>query len=269
MKKRISMTISEEVLKRLDSVVDGINIRSRSEALETIAARYLETNKTAVFLGGGEAERLKVNGIFKPLLKVRGKPLILHNVVHLKNSGYRKIYFIGSGTLIGECFKVLGNGSSHGVEVSYIEEKKALGNAKTLQLAESFLKSTFLVLPIDNYFDFDLAELSRTHYLHNGIVTLAVQSTRESLSDLGVVEMAGDQIIGYEEKPKNPKTFLTSAFVSICDPKIFDYIPKGSVKWILQTEIFPRLVKERKLYGCMVSGTAVNIHSERDLGKIR
>jgi NDP-sugar pyrophosphorylase family protein len=96
-----------------------------------------------------------------------------------------------------------------------------------------------------------------------------VQSTRESLSDLGVVEMAGDQIIGYEEKPKNPKTFLTSAFISICDPKIFDYIPKGNVKWVLQTDIFPRLVKEKKLYGCLISGTAVNIHSAKDLDKIK
>jgi NDP-sugar pyrophosphorylase family protein len=269
MKKRISMTISEEVLKRLDSIVDGVNIRSRSEALETIAARHLEGNKTAVFLGGGEPERLKIGGQFKPLLRVKGKPLIVHNLEALKSSGFRRIFFIGSSSLIGECFKVLGNGSSYGVEINYIEEKRALGNAKTLQLAEGHLKSTFLILPVDNYFDFDLAQLSRTHSLHNAVMTLAVQSTRESLSDLGVVEMAGDQIIGYEEKPRNPKTFLTSAFVSVCDPKIFDYIPKGSVKWTLQTEVFPRLVKERKLYGCMVSGTAVNIHSERDLEKIR
>ncbi len=269
MKKRISMTISEDILRKLDSIVDGSNIRSRSEALETIAARFLEANKIAVFLGGGGEEKVKVEGVFKPLLKIRGKPLIVHNIEQLKSAGFRKIYFVAGGSLIGECFKVVGNGSSFGVEINYIEEKKALGNAKTLQLAENYLKSPFLVLPIDNYFDFDLSSLSRTHSMHDAVVTLAVQSTRESLSDLGVVEMAGDQIIGYEEKPKNPKTFLTSAFISMCSPKIFDYIPKGNVKWTLQTEIFPRLVKERKLYGCMVSGTAVNIHSEKDLDKIK
>ena len=247
MKKRISMTISEDLLKKLDSMVDGVNVRSRSEAIEVAASRFLDANKVAVFLGGGDVERLKVGGTFKPFLKVRGKPLIVHNIEQLKGSGFRKIFFVGSGTLIGECFKILGNGSSYGVEISYIEEKRPLGNAKTLQLAEGYVKSPFLVLPIDNYFDFDLTQLSKTHSIHESVVTLAVQSTRESLSDLGVVEMAGDQIIGYEEKPKNPKTFLTSAFISICDPKIFDYIPKGSVKWTLQTEIFPRLIKEKRL----------------------
>jgi len=269
MKRRISITISSDVVKKLDAFVDGTNIRSRSEALETIAARFLDTNKIAVFLGGGETEKLKISGVFKPLLKIRGKPLIVHNIEQLKNAGFKKIYFIANSQLIGECFKVLGNGGSYGVDINYIEEKRPLGNAKTLQLAESHIKSPFLVLPVDNYFDFDLSYLSRIHSFHDATITLAVQSTRESLSDLGVVEMAGDQIVGYEEKPKNPKTFLTSAFISMCDPKVFDYIPKGNVKWVMQTDIFPRLIKERKLYGCLISGTAVNIHSVKDLDKIK
>jgi len=269
MKKRISMTISEDVLKKLDIIVDGTSVRSRSEAIESIIGRFLETNKIAVFLGGGDIEKLKINGIFKPLLRIRGKPLIVHNIEQLKNAGFKKIYFVANGFLIGECFKILGNGNSFGVEINYIEEKKPLGNAKTLQLVESHIKSSFLILPIDNYFVFDLSHLTKVHSTHDAVVTLAVQSTRESLSNLGVMEMAGDQIIGYEEKPKNPKTFLTSAFISMCDPKIFNYIPKGNVKWVLQTDIFPKLIKERKLYGCLISGIAVNIHYEKDLNKIR
>jgi NDP-sugar pyrophosphorylase family protein len=263
------MTISEDVLKKLDAVIDGINVRSRSEAIETIVGRFLETSKIAVFLGGGDIEKLKISGVFKPLLNIRGKSLVVHNIEKLKNAGFKKIYFVASGLVIGECFKKLGNGNSYGVEINYIEETKTLGNAKTLQLVEAHIKSPFLILPVDNYFDFDLSYISKAHSMHDAIVTLAVQSTREYLSDLGVVEMIGDQIIGYEEKPKNPKTFLASAFISMCDPKIFDYIPKGNVKWTIQTDILPRLVKERKLYGCLISGTAVNIHSERDLDKIR
>lgn len=269
MKKRISMTISQDVLRKLDSFVDGINIRSRSEAIETIVGRFLETNKIAVFLGGGDTEKLKISGVFKPFIKIRGKPLIIHNIEKLKITGFKKIYFVASGLLIGECFKVLGNGSSFGVEINYIEEKKPLGNAKTLQLIENHINSPFLILPVDNYFDFDMSYLSQVHSSCDAVVTLAIQSTRESLSDLGVVEMAGDQIIGYEEKPKTPKTFLTSAFISMCSPKIFEYIPKGNVKWVLQTDILPRLVKERKLYGCLISGISVNIHSEKDLDKIK
>ncbi len=53
------MTISGDVLRKLDSIVDGETIRSRSEAIESILNQYLEANKVAVILGGGDPERLR------------------------------------------------------------------------------------------------------------------------------------------------------------------------------------------------------------------
>jgi len=263
-KKRISITISEEVLKKLDTWVEGLG-DSRSEAIEKIVENFLETNRTAVFLGGGDPGRLKLSGTFKPLIKIKGKPLIEYNLEELKKAGFRKIFFIGKNQLIGECFKLLGNGGEYGMEINYIEEKKTLGNAKTLQLVEGYVKNPFLVLPADNFFDFDLKNLVKEHSRNPGLVTLAIQATKESLSGLGVVEMSENQIIGYEEKPRRPKTFLTSAFIGMYDPGIFDYIPKGDMKWVLQTNVFPKLIEEEKLYGYIISGTSVNIHSLNDL----
>lgn len=267
-KSRISMTISGDVLKKLDSIVDGETIRSRSEAIENILNQYLEANKVAVILGGGDPDKLMVGGTLRPLVKIRGKRLIEHNIETLRKSGFKKIYIIGRNEMIGECFKLLGNGSRHMVDIKYIEEQKSLGNAKTLQLAEPYMRSPFLVLPVDNFFDFDLNYLAKVHMSNHGPVTLAVQAGRESVSNQGVVEMAGGQIIGYEEKPAKPKTYLTSTFIGMYDPSVFEYIPKGNVKWVLQTNLFTRLISEGKLYGCMVPGTYVNIHSGGDLRKI-
>jgi NDP-sugar pyrophosphorylase family protein len=80
--------------------------------------------------------------------------------------------------------------------------------------------------------------------------------------------MTGDRIIEYEERPSKPKTYLTSTFIGVYDPAVFEYIPKGNMKWVLQTDLFPRLISESRLFGCMVPGTYVNIHSRSDLGKI-
>jgi NDP-sugar pyrophosphorylase family protein len=267
-KTRISMTISGDVLRKLDSIVDGETVRSRSEAIESILNQYLEANKVAVILGGGDPEKLKLDGILRPLIKIRGKYLIEHNIETLRKSGFRKIFLIGRNEMIGECFKILGNGSKYMVDVKYIEEQKSLGNAKTLQLAETHVNSPFLVLPIDNFFDFDLNYLVKVHMSNPGLVTLAVQAGRASVSNLGVVEMVGDQIIGYEEKPSKPKTFLTSTFIGMYDPGVFEYIPKGNVKWVLQTNFFPRLIGEGRLYGCLVPGAYVNIHTKGDFRKI-
>jgi NDP-sugar pyrophosphorylase family protein len=267
-KSRISMTISGDVLRKLDSIVDGDTIRSRSEAIESILNQYLEANKVAVILGGGDPEKLKMDGILRPLVKIRGKCLIEHNVEALRKSGFKRIYIVGRNEVIGECFKLLGNGSKYTADIRYIEEQKSMGNAKTLQLAETHVTSPFLVLPVDNFFDFDPNYLAKVHMSNPGLVTLAVQAGRDSVSNLGVVEMVGEQIIGYEEKPAKPKTFLTSTFIGMYDPGVFEYIPGGNVKWVLQTNLFRRLIGEGKLYGCMVPGTYVNIHSRDDLRRI-
>ena len=262
------MTISQDVLKRLDSIVDGSANRSRSEAIEHVLSQYLESNRVAVILGGGDPDRLRIDGVLRPLVRIHGKSLIEHNIDALRKSGFRKIYLIGRSELIGECFKVLGNGSKQIVDIKYIEEQKSLGNAKTLQLAEPYIKSPFLVLPVDNFFDFDLGYLAKVHMSNPATITLAVQADRKSVSDLGVVEMAGGQIISYEEKARKPKTYLTATFIGMYDPGVFDYIPKGNVRWVLQIDLFRRLISEGRLNGCIVPGNYVNIHSRDDLRKI-
>ncbi len=262
------MTISPEVLGRLDSIVDGNVIRSRSEAIETIMSQYLEANKTAVFLGGGDLESLLINDQLKPLLKIKGKCLIEYNVEMLKKAGFRKVYVIGKSELIGECFKLLGNGSKQGVSIEYIEETKTLGNAKTLQLAEPYIKSSFLVLPVDNFFGFDLNYLAKAHMHGNSTATLAVQANRGSVTDLGVVDMVGNRIIDYEERPVKPKTFLTATFIGMYEPRVFEYIPRGKMKWVLQTNVFGKLVAENALYGCIVPGFYMNIDTEKDVKSV-
>lgn len=268
MKTRISMTISRDLLKKLDLLVDGIQTRSRSEAIEYIVAKYLDTNNIAVFLGGGNPEKLKIDGIYRPLVKIKDKYLIEYSIIQLKKAGFRKIYIIGHNQLIGDLFKALGNGDRYNIDITYIEEKKAQGNAKTLQLAESYIHTRFLVLPVDTYFDFDLSDLVRKHILHNSLATVAVQATRENLSDLGVVEMQGERIVGYEERPKSPKTFLASTSIGVYEPQIFSYIPRGDIHWIMQTDIFPQLIKNNALYGYIISGPRFNVHKTEDISRI-
>ena len=259
------MTISPEVLKRIDSIVDGNAVRSRSEAIESVMSKYLEVNKIAVFLGGGDTRSLMIGDTFKPLLKIRGRCLIEYNIERLKKAGFRRVYIVGKSELIGECFKLLGNGSKHGVSIDYIEESKTLGNAKTLQLAQPYLKSSFLVLPVDNFFDFDLNYLAGAHVRESSVATLAVQANRDAKTDLGVVEMVGDRIIGYEERPDKPKTFLAATFIGIYEPRIFEHIPRGKMKWVLQTNVFSKLISDRALSGCIVPGFYMNIDGMPDV----
>jgi len=268
-KQRISLTIDGNVLKKLDALVDGELVRSRSEAVEKILSAHLESNRVAVFLGGGDPSNLKINGVFRPLVDIGGQTLIEQNISRLKRAGFRRLLLVGSSELVGECFKVLGNGQRLGVEFDYLEETRPLGNAKTLQLVEGRVLTSFLVLPIDNFFTFDLDELVHRHSVSRGTVTLAVHASREDATDLGVVEMVGDNIVTYDEKPQDPRTYLTSVFIGMYEPRVFDYIPRGDVQWVLQNDLFPLLIKERQLFGCMVRGVGVNVHEPQDVARVR
>ena len=53
MKRKISITIEDSVLKGIDGVIDNIFIRNRSQAIEFLAKNALGEHKQAVILAGG------------------------------------------------------------------------------------------------------------------------------------------------------------------------------------------------------------------------
>jgi NDP-sugar pyrophosphorylase family protein len=150
-----------------------------------------------------------------------------------------------------------------------VEEKKELGSAKTLELVRGYLKTDFLFLPCDHYFDFDLKDLYEFHLAHNGIVTLGVHVGTSFDWKSGVVEMIGYKVVDFEEHPKKPKTYLSSVFVGFMKKGIFNHIPPGDIYWSIQENIFPKLAKDGKLVGYPIAGNWVNIHSKEDVEKAR
>ncbi|MFQ5474374.1 MAG: sugar phosphate nucleotidyltransferase [Candidatus Nanoarchaeia archaeon] len=264
MKTRFSITMDEDILKNLDSLVDGKHIRSRSEAIETIIRRFLEANKVAVFLAGGDPEKLKINNVFRPLVKILEKPLILYSIEQLRSAGFKTIYIIGQNKMVGELFKELGNGEKFGVKINYVEEDESLGEFKTLQRIEKDVKSPFLMLQIDNYFNFDLNELFKAFAFNKGALTLAVQARSEIEERKGVLEMLGNQITNFEETPVNIKSTLASTTIGICDPSIFDYIPNGNIRYT-KNELFPCLIKDKQMNGFIIKGPWFNVHEMSDV----
>ncbi len=268
-KKRISLTIDGEILRGLDRLVDDVHIRSRSEAVESIIRSHINGSKAAVIVGGGNPNALKLDGTLKPLYKINGKMIIEYNLEEIQRAGFNKAFFVGKSEVIGECFKAIGDGEKYGIEIIYIEEKKALGNAKTLLLAQKYVNSPFLLLPVDNYFKLDLVSLAKSHNTEMPLVTLAVQASRDYSTGLGFVEMQGNKIISYEEKPKSPKTFLTALFIGMYSPEIFSLIPKGDVRWVIQKDIFPKIISEKEINGWIITGTSINIESIEDISFIK
>jgi NDP-sugar pyrophosphorylase family protein len=271
MKVRVSLSLDSELIKEIDKKIDGIIIRSRSDAVERILKEYVINRKTVVILAGGEPQKLFIKELntFRPLVFIGKRRLIEDIILKCKEGGFTNVIIIGFSTLIAKLYEILGNGEKYGVNIKYIEEKKELGTAKTLELAKNHLNSDFLFLPCDQWFDFDLKKLYEFHIAHNGIVTIGIHTKTSFEWKKGVVVLDGYKIVEYEESPKKPKTHLVSLFTGFAKKDIFNYIPPGEIYWSLQENLFPRLAKEGKLIGYPVAENWINVHTAKDLEKIK
>jgi NDP-sugar pyrophosphorylase family protein len=267
MKTRVSITLDSNILAELDKRVDGIFIRSRSDAIEKILKENIIESKTVVILAGGSPEKLLLKGsdIYRPVVSIGKKILIEDIISKCREAGFLNIIIVGFPSVIAKLYEILGNGDKLGVGITYIEEDKELGSAKSLEKARKYLKSDFLFLPCDHWFSFDLKKMAEFHRLNGGVVTLAIHSKTNFDWNTSIVEMDGYKIVNYEEFPKKPKTHLISMFIGFMKPEIFDNIPPGDVKWSLQENVFPKLAKDGKLIGYPISGEWVNVHSKKDV----
>jgi NDP-sugar pyrophosphorylase family protein len=270
MKKRYSLSLDSDLVKKVDSYIDGILIRSRSDAIEKILKEYVLLKKTAVILAGGKPDKLFIKELdeYRPLVKIGKRRLIEDIILKCREAGFRNIIIVGFSSLISKIYELLGDGKKYDINITYVEENKELSSAKTLELAKKYVGDDILFLPCDHYFDFDLKKLYEFHLRQNGIVTLGIHARTSFDWNTSIVVMDGYKIIDYEERPKIPKTHLISIFIGFMKKDIFDFIPPGDVYWSLQEHLFPRLAKENKLVGYPISGNWVNVHTKKDVEKI-
>jgi mannose-1-phosphate guanylyltransferase len=270
--KRTTIQISDELRKKLKVLASNRDLsyeKLLEELIDTFYSR-VETGKTCVILAGGNPKKLFINQLktYRPLVNIGKGKLIEDIILKCKKAGFDNIIVIGFKTIISELQSVLGNGEKHDVKLTYVEEKKELGSAKTLELAKTYLRTDFLFLPCDHWFDFDLKKLQDFHLANNGTVTLGIHTRTSFDWNKGVVVLDGSKITDFEETPKKPKTHLTSVFTGFMKMDVFKYIQSGDVFCSLQKDVFPKLAAEGKLIGYPVPGNWVNVHSKEDIEKI-
>jgi len=115
-----------------------------------------------MILAAGRGERLRplTDTVPKPLLRVRGQPLIERHVIGLARAGIERIV-INLAWLGSQIREYLGNGARYGVTIIYSEEQpRALETAGGIFRALPHLApGPFAVVNGDIYTDFSFATL--------------------------------------------------------------------------------------------------------------
>jgi mannose-1-phosphate guanylyltransferase len=260
MKERVTLTLDANLLREIDRKVDGHRIKNRSHAIELILMQSMGGNvpKTAVILAGGIGTRLQpiTYEVPKPLLTVHDKTLLEHLFDLFKKYGIKNVV-VSVGYKSDKIKSAIGNGRKFGVNVSYVEESKALGTAGPLRLARPFLNDTFIVSNADELKDLDLMDMYMFHKENKAAATIAL-ATVDDPSAYGVARLQGNKILEFVEKPKreNAPSNLINAGIYILEPEVLDYIPEGYA--MLEKDVFPKLAREGKLFGYPFSGQWYN-----------
>lgn len=254
MKERVTFTIESDILKRLDSTIDGFKVKNRSHAAELMLMRAMNANSinTAFVLAGGIGSRMKpiTDEIPKPLIPLQGKPILQHTFELLKKYGIDNI-IVSVGYKAEKIKEYFGDGAKFGLKIKYVEEKMPLGTAGPLKLARKYLRNTFILCNADELKNIDLYDMYLFHREQNAMGTIALTTVSDP-SAYGVAKLQGSRILEFLEKPKNPPTNLINSGLYILEPGVIDMIPEGFA--MMEKDVFPKIAKMDKLYGYSFSG---------------
>src|SRR3954453_10841052 len=101
----------------------------------------------AVILVGGEGTRLRplTSTVPKAVVPLVDRPFLAYMLEWLKDHGVEDIV-LAMGYMPTAVRNVLGDGSTYGVRLRYVEEPEPRGTAGALKFAESLLAERFLML---------------------------------------------------------------------------------------------------------------------------
>lgn len=248
---RISLNLSEGIVKKVDSLVDGKEYRNRSHAVEKILSNAISPNicKKAVMLVGGREEP------HPSVFRFDDKTLVEHNFRVLKEIGAEEVFFIGNN--LDNIQEALGD--TKGAKSTFVEEKEPLGTAGALNLVEKQIKKPFIVMNGDIYVDFDVENMIGFYSENRAIATLALGTTGRG--SVGRVKVKGTDLLSFQETGEIGTDLVNIGFY-ILNPNIFDCLPK---KGMMEQEVFPRLAKERRINSYLIGGEWKHITKPEDL----
>ena len=206
-------------------------VNNRKEIIDfKFSKTLIQSKKNTVFLmAGGKGIRLLplTKKTPKPLLKIKGVPIIEKIILKFKNQGFKN-FMISINYLGHKIKKYLGNGERLNVNISYVSEKKYLGTAGSLSLID-FKKTAFplIVANSDLLSEIDYNNLLDYHITKNADITICGKNK--------FFEMPYGEIVEKNEKVKS----------IIEKPKIYHLVNAGV--YVIENFFLRNIVRNKKL----------------------
>ena len=181
-------------------------------------------------MAGGFGSRLKpyTETTPKPMLEVNDKPMLQHIIERAKASGFQDVALI-LHYLPDQIQNYFGDGSDFGISIEYVVENEPLGTAGGLSLLKMSNKnySSIIVTNGDVVGNVDYKDMLEYHQKQKAFATMAVQQ-HQVINEFGTVEISGNMITGFKEKPITRSTI--NAGIYVLSNRALELLTKGKKK---------------------------------------
>lgn len=185
--------------------------------------------KKGIILAGGTGSRMSpiTKSINKQLLPIYDKPLIYYPLSVLMLTGIKKIEVIVNIGQKNQFFKLLGDGSRFGVELTYAEQIKPAGLPEAFLISKNFIGNDNIALILGDNFFYGQSftnKLKNSSKIVNGSKIFLHTVSNPRL--YGVAEIKKNKIIKITEKPNTPKSNLAVTGLYFFDNNVIKYTSK-------------------------------------------
>jgi glucose-1-phosphate thymidylyltransferase len=193
----------------------------------------------ALVLSGGAGTRLRpiTHTSAKQLLPVANKPVLFYGLEAIRDAGITDV-----GVVVGDTApairEAVGDGSAFGLRVTYIQQSAPLGLAHAVLVARDFLGDDDFVMYLgDNFIVGGISALVEEFCGTRPDAQIMLTQVPDPRS-FGVAELDGSgQVVGLEEKPRQPKSDLALVGVYLFTPCVHEAVRQLQPSWRGELEI--------------------------------
>ena len=217
-----------------------------------------------VILAGGLGTRLSeyTKTIPKPMIKVKGKPLIYHIMKTYAKYGFKDFYIaLGyKGHVIKNFFKK----NSFNWNINLIDTgRKTMTGGRLKRLTKHLKNQTFMMTYGDGLSNVNIKQLINFHKKNKKMVTLtAVRPPAR----FGALKLQGNSITYFKEKSKVDEGWINGGFFVI-EPEFLNYIKNDQT--FLEKEPLEKVCKKKTLVAFKHDGFWQCVDTKRDLEKLK
>jgi len=194
----------------------------------------------------------------KPLIPVKGQPLIAHTVAFLRSNGVEEVV-INLHHHAKKIMDALGNGERFGLKIIYSFEKTILGTGGGLKKAERYLSDgTFFLINSDIIADVALQDVLSFHRKKKALATMVLRKD-PNIESYGAIGINRDgrirqflNILRPAPGEKPMKYMFTG--IHILEPEVFSYIPESVFSSITEVMYPSLLLNEERVFGYIMRG---------------